>query len=64
MPIPFLLRSGSAPRFLARSPFSGVSIFMTSAPRFTNWYVQKGPAKTLVKSSIVFPSSGFISFFG
>src|ERR1700730_3397736 len=57
-PINFAVATGSAPSLRAKSPYSGCSILITSAPSSTNWKLQKGPARTLVTSKTRMPSRG------
>src|SRR3984893_11195256 len=58
VPINSFDQAGSAPSWRARSPVPGCSILMISAPRSANWKLQKGPARTLVRSRTRTPSRG------
>src|SRR3954469_1004327 len=49
--------------FLARSPFGGRSIFITSAPSQASIWVQEGPAWSCVKSMTRMPSNAWLISF-
>ena len=50
------------PELRVMSPIPGYSTFMTSAPSSANNIVATGPATTCVKSTILIPSNGPITY--